>query len=341
MLVVKIIQSTTPFAVMLFSALLTFTYVPVNLHAADIIGRYGGEFLAVGGGARPLALGGANTALSEDAWSLFWNPSGLVRIDKPEIGLMHNERFDGVVDYDAVVLALPRPDLSTMSVGIIRMGINGIPFTTLEQPGQPISNQNRIIVDRMVNAGYYGFFFGLARKKGELRWGIAPKLIYKHIDAKAVGLGIDAGISGTPFKRFPLNAGLAVRDLFGTVLAWDTGREEIVLSTLRAGLSTSFHISTLEATITPVMDVAYRFEAFGDSDAASLHAGCEYKVRNLVALRIGSDDGRLTFGGGVSLLALDVDYAFVDHDDLNSTHRVSLTIRWGEPGYDADSSSRE
>ena len=38
---------------------------------------YAGEFLAVGAGARGLALGGAYVALTNDATSGYWNPAAL------------------------------------------------------------------------------------------------------------------------------------------------------------------------------------------------------------------------------------------------------------------------
>lgn len=297
--------------------------------------------MATGGGARSLALGGANTALSADAWSLFWNPSGLLRVKGPEAGFMHSERFGGIVDYDAGSYAVPRQDGSVVSAGFIRLGVNGIAFTRLENPGQPHSETNRVEVDKWVNEAEYAFYAGIANDfessvwAGPFRswrWGIAPKLIFKHFgtDYNAFGLGVDAGISGRIFKDIPIETGLAVRDLAGTVLAWaETGRKEIITPTLRAGIAGTFELPSLEATLTPVVDVSYRTEAIGDSDAVAVHAGFEYLVRHTAALRIGSDDGRLTFGGGLQLKPVSIDYAYIGHDELGDTHRISATIRWG------------
>jgi len=313
------------------AALIAAIIIPSDGHT-DIVGRYGGEFMATGGGARAVALGGAYTAVAGDAWALFWNPSGLVRVERSEVGLMHSERFAGVVDYSSAVYAAPRPDGSVWSAGLIRLGVNGIPFTRLEGPG-PLSNQNRVEVDRYVNSGDYVLFVGKAERFGRWRWGVAPKLIFKHIgdSHRAYGLGVDVGAGGRPVKWLPIEAGIAVRDLLGTVLAWEqTGRKEIIPSTLRTGLAALIDLPPLEARLTAAADLSYRFEVFGGSDAAALHLGAEYLVRQTVALRVGSDDGGLTIGGGLELLPVGIDYAYIEHDDLGDTHRVSINARWGK-----------
>ena len=42
--------------------------------------KYSNEFLAVGVGARALAMGGAQVATVSDATATFWNPAGLAYI---------------------------------------------------------------------------------------------------------------------------------------------------------------------------------------------------------------------------------------------------------------------
>ncbi len=294
--------------------------------------RYSNESMAAGGGARALALGGAYTALANDAWSLFWNPSGLISVDRSQAGLMHSERFGGVVDYDAAVYATPRPDGSVWSAGLLRLGVNGVPFTKLENPDSLHSESNRVIVDKYVNEGEYTFFIAQAKRYKRWRWGIAPKLLFRHFGSeyRAYGLGVDVGAGGRPLPNIPVEAGVTIRDLLGTVLAWEqTGRKEVIAPTVRVGLASVIELPKLEATLSPSVDIVYRTEVLGDSDAVALHAGFEYLVRKVVALRLGSDDGRWTLGGGLELKPVSIAYAFVGHDDLGDTHRISVTARWG------------
>ena len=48
----------------------------------DTIGTSGSEFLTFDLGPRAIAMGGAYTALSDDAFSLYWNPAGLARVPR-------------------------------------------------------------------------------------------------------------------------------------------------------------------------------------------------------------------------------------------------------------------
>ncbi|MBM3327348.1 MAG: UPF0164 family protein [Calditrichaeota bacterium] len=310
-----------------------------TLAPGDVIGRYGNEFQMAGAGARSLGMGGACVALTDDAWALFWNPAGLAAVSRFQIGLMHNERFAGTVDYDAVSYAQPHNDGSILALGMLRLGVNGIAFTDLEHPGQPLSGDNRVEIDKIVNDGEYAFYVAKAKTSlldtplGSLNWswGLAPKFVFKHIgNYRAYGLGLDVGLGKTFKVGVPLRFGLGVRDLLGTVVTWEqTGRKEIIPSTARLGLAAPLSLPPLEAVLTPVIDAVYRFDLFGGSDAASLHYGAEYLVRDVVALRAGADDGELTIGGGIRLRAVDIDYAFIGHNDLGDSHRISVTARWG------------
>jgi hypothetical protein len=52
-----------------------------------------------------------------------------------------------------------------------------------------------------------------------------------------------------------------------------------------------------------------------------------------VALRVGSNAGHLAAGAGLRfklgpLTRFGVDYAFVDHDELDATNRVTLNLGW-------------
>jgi hypothetical protein len=60
------------------------------------------------------------------------------------------------------------------------------------------------------------------------------------------------------------------------------------------------------------------------------HMGAELLFRRALAIRVGSDTGHLTAGAGIRLPRLDLDYAFLSHQELDSTHRVSLRVRLEE-----------
>jgi len=306
--------------------------VLISIVRADT-GRYSDESMVSGGGARVLAMGSACIAQIDDAWALFWNPSGLMNITRTEFGLMHSERFVGVVDYDAAAYATPLPDNTVWAVGLLRLGVNGIPFTKLENSDSLHSDLNRVEVAKYVNEGEYTLFAAKAGQYGRWRWGIAPKLLFRNfgMDSRAYGLGIDVGAGGRVFSALPIEAAITVRDLLGTVIAWEqTGYKEVIPPTIRVGLAGDIELLSLEARIVPSVDLSYRFDLLGDEEAIALHLGLEYLVKDVFALRVGDNDGRFTFGGGLRLKPISIDYAFIGHDYLGDTHRISITTRWGK-----------
>ena len=59
--------------------------------------KYSNEFLAIGVGARSLAMSGSVIASTNDVTAGYWNPAGLAHIDKKfDLGLMHSEYFAGI-----------------------------------------------------------------------------------------------------------------------------------------------------------------------------------------------------------------------------------------------------
>ncbi|MCD4700474.1 MAG: hypothetical protein K8S24_01315, partial [Candidatus Aegiribacteria sp.] len=58
------------------------------------------------------------------------------------------------------------------------------------------------------------------------------------------------------------------------------------------------------------------------------HIGAEFLIKDLVALRIGSSEGSMTAGLGLKFGLMNhpvsLDYAYLSHQDLDATHRMSL-----------------
>ena len=80
-------------------------------------------------------------------------------------------------------------------------------------------------------------------------------------------------------------------------------------------------------------------EAFDGSDEVSQlgggldsRLGLEYWFKQLLAARVGSDTGNFTAGAGLNvpgmLQGMSVDYAFLAHDELDDTHRLSASVRF-------------
>lgn len=197
--------------------------------------KYSNEFLSIGVGADALGLANSVVAQTSSVNSAYWNPAGLVKVDKwLEVSLMHSEYFAGIAKYDYLGLAHSIDDKSTVAFSAIRFAVDDIPNTT-----QLIDNNGNIDYDRIstFTAADYAFLFSYARKlpiEG-LNVGGTFKVIHRKVGdfAKSWGFGIDAGAQYETKNKWKF--GLMARDVTSTFNAWvftlDSETKEVFLNT--------------------------------------------------------------------------------------------------------------
>ncbi|MCB2211943.1 hypothetical protein KQI52_07510 [bacterium] len=304
----------------------------------DFSSKYAGDYLTGQSTARLLALGGVGVSIAEGPSAVLANPSRLANPYGHAISLMHADRFESAVKVDHVDYVRRLEDDRYLGFGLVRQGVDDIPVTRLRDPSQDIGIDNRVIRTGATSASEYAFLLSYAGHRSWGNIGGSAKLLYKHLDdTNGYGLGIDLGYS----RSFgDLHVGAQLRDAIVTVLTWDTGRQEVIYPTLRAGAAYEFQWTRMYSTIMPVVEFQARGESIDDPDAFAVHAGLEYRVRDIVAARIGYDGSRradpdqafsdgLTYGAGLLIGSVALDYTFIGNEDLGATHRVSVGVRWG------------
>jgi hypothetical protein len=314
----------------------------VALHAivgAQTIAKYAGEFMAIGVGARALGLGSAHVALVDDATAGYWNPAALARINYPEGIIMHDERFGSLINYDFAGVAIPYGADMSLGLSVLRLGVDGIPDTRnawIDGNNNGIfDSADRLDYDKIsyFNATDWAFYFTYAKRSSpELMYGANVKIIRRDLaDESAMGIGFDVGALYSPTKD--LSLGINAQDITTTLVAWSTGRNELISPTLKIGAA--YGIDALGGRFTPVVDLDVRFENRRYASIAHLgpvsfdpHAGLEFNYKKTLALRVGYNDVKqLTLGAGLHLRMLDVDYSFAKFaadETLGNTHRISL-----------------
>ena len=287
---------------------------------------YAGEFLAVGAGARALALGNAYVAIADDATAGYWNPAALAAIDARQAHAMHGERFSGLVDQDFLALAQPGRRLDGIALSLLRVGVGDIKLTTLQNPNLPISPENRPIVASVASSADYALYLSGARRLHDrLALGTSLKLIYRSFsDFNAYGFGLDLGL------RLRMGPGLVLaanlRDLTTTPIYWSTDASDRISPSLLLGLAYSRPIGGGQAT------AAFASRAGGDAENAAgdqpLNAALEYWYGGL-ALRAGLEENRQAFGIGVQPhQRLTLDVAYLQHNELEATYLFSAGFRF-------------
>lgn len=311
-----------------------------NSYAQGSGNKYSGEFLAIGVGGRPLGMGGAYVSLVSDVTAGYWNPGALARMNFPQVSLMHDERFGNLVNYDYGSVAIPWGPKVSLGLSVIRLGVDDVPNTNnalidlnnngILDPGE------RLDIGKITffNASDWAFILTYSKRQSEkLSYGVNLKVISRSIDnGSAWGIGFDAGAIYDVSPKF--RVGVNLMDLTTTYLAWNTGRKELITPTAKIGSSYDIPIFST-GRLTPAVDFDIRFEnrkfaslAHVGPVSADIHAGLEYGFKDLFAVRVGYNDVKqLTFGAGVKLPKLNIDYSFAKFDgtdQLGNTHRISV-----------------
>jgi hypothetical protein len=329
-------------------ALMLLTVCQMTL--AQSVAKYAGEFLAIGVGGRALGLGGAYSALANDVTAGYWNPAALTRINYPEVMLMHDERFAGLLNYDYAAIAVPYGTNATLAISAIRLGVDGIPNTThagVDANGNPTTDPSSIVgLDESkisyFNSADWAIYASYAQRSSEkFSYGINLKFIRRTIsDTSATGIGFDIGVLYSPIGNLYLAAN--AQDITTTLIAWSTGTNELISPTLKVGAA--YTIDFLRGKVSPTTDIDIRFENRRFASVANLgpvsfdpHVGLEYDYKNTVAVRVGySDVKQLTLGAGLHLRKIDLDYSyarFSADNDLGDTHRISLRVILQSPKF--------
>ncbi|MFH1415145.1 MAG: PorV/PorQ family protein [Elusimicrobiota bacterium] len=277
--------------------------------------KSGANFLKFGIGARPLGMGGAYVAVADDVNALWWNPAGIAVMKDREITLMHNEVGEDVYHQ---FLAYTQPvtklrgniggSLSYLSVSRIQgYSAGGVSTGKLDAYDLGVN----LTYAAMIVKGVYG--------------GTSLKLIQEKLDTKkAAAFALDAGglwktsIDGLGFGFNIQNIGKGLKFINET-----------------SPLPLNFKVGT-----------AYSFSVFGNETIMALDAnfpsdystyyniGGECRFYELFAIRAGyktKDDlaNGLRLGGGLKGKNLKVDYAWMPRGDLEDSHRIAVTIRFG------------
>ena len=300
-----------------------------------VVGRYAGEFMSLGAGARALAMGGAALANPTPATAGYYTPSRLAGLNYNDIEFMHANLIDNLYTYDELSYARPMSDGTAGSLSILYTRVGDIPLTKLADPNRPLTDENRVLVDSKSSDNELAVLGSMGRMVWtNWRAGASAKILYKSVAGEsAYGLGFDVGMGRTVSKS--LEVGVAAHDLTTSILAWSTGRTEAILPSIVLGGAYQIDLHAVNAHVTVVADLNGHFESRGDAEqiaagplSVNPQAGLEYLISTAVSLRGGYDGQNLTAGAGLHISVVNVDAAFQNHPDLGFTHRVSLGVHW-------------
>ncbi|MYE87898.1 UPF0164 family protein [Candidatus Poribacteria bacterium] len=300
----------------LFSSIGLFALV-VLLAPVCFAGVNAAPHLGMGSGARSLGLGGAFTAVADDATSTIWNPAGLPAVDDLTITLSSARMsLDRRHSFIGLIKSVGNGGLG---LSVVNAGVDGIPGRNSND--QPTGSFG-------YNSNAFALSYG--HDLGAISLGASARMYadsFGDHSSTSGFAGADIGLLGHN-KASTFSYGIAARNLGSAI-----GDDQVPVK-IAGGLAYRVlhkHVATFS------VDVEHEVIDLPESPT-SLHLGTEYLIANTFAIRGGTklntDRTQLFAGFGVNVGGLQLDYALkaadsaVNNLDDDSTHFFSLSYSY-------------
>jgi hypothetical protein len=325
----------------------TFAQQTPFVNSVSNVGTQAGAFLGIGVGARATAMGGAYTAIADDAAALYWNPAGLANTRQIQFLFHHNDWFLDI-SHDFVGVTVPAGD-HFFGAQITYLGVPDQEIRTIAEPEGTGKFYNAS--DVAIGLSYaYQFTDRFAM-------GFTAKYIGQRIyNSSGFAMAVDFGAQYRPSAIEWLRLGMQIANFGSDIqlsghaldIKVDTDPQHYSNDNLPAELSTDVFalplIFRFGMAFVPVDSRTHKLTGSVDlihpsNNTESLNVGAEYEYRGFLALRSGyygllerdfDESGGLTAGVGLKIYAggalLAVDYAYQAHLYLDSVNRFSLMI---------------
>ncbi len=265
---------------------------------------------SVGAGARALGMGGGFVALADDASALYYNPAGLPNLNYQEFSAMHINLFEGT-SYNYAGWVFPDSKLGGFGIGFFRIGTDDIERRSRFISGGTFGySQSQILLS-------YGNSLG-----DRLSIGGSFKIVNQSLDSLSdYGLGFDLGITAKMSNH--ISAGIILRDIIPPELELASLNETTPI-TIASGIGLK-NVLLYDKTI---LNAALDFEKI-ENRSLKIHTGAELLFNQSYALRLGYDNNNFSFGTGMVVNRVKIDYAYKIMDNINDSHRFSLSLLIG------------
>ncbi len=324
-------------------------FLSINLYA----GRYAGDFMLIGSGAKALGMGGAYTAIAQDGSAIYWNAAGIAQIRKSQVSLMRAFLYDNQASYDNLTFCHPLPNDVTIGVNWTRLSIDDVPLykedhligTNVDQRSTIEDLQLTAIPDKNYTSTDDMFQFAFAKhvyQKLDLGWSLyeLPMHFYLGGNVKYIkrqlfentgtGSGFDLcflfrtnlGVLVDVEGLGDISSAIKLEDVGGTKITWDvvSNHQDEILYNTRVGFALSQPIKALNSNVTIAYDKNYVYNRVA-------HFGIDFKYKDLLNFRFGGYENNLTTGISLNMYNMTMDYAFITNV-LGSTNRIGLTLNF-------------
>lgn len=306
------------YKVMALAALLTAAGVaPAN--AQDKVGTTGAQFLEIGVSPRADALGGAFTAVADDASAIYYNPAGLVQLENKQAMVSWID-YPADITYMFAGVAMPVGFGGVLGIGYYGLDAGEIDVTTHQHPNG-VDGWTFGAKDYALSVSYGRFL------TDRFSLGLTLKVIDElYEEERSTGWAADVGTQyNTGWRNFKITMLLSN---FGPDMRFISQDYPLPINFKFGG--------ALDVLDNPGHHAIFAIEGSHPADnREKYNVGMEYTFRNFASLRAGQrfehDLGGMSVGGGVMFNISEkykarFDYGFQDFDALSEIHRFAMTV---------------
>ena len=311
------------------------------------VGTTAAQFLKLGVGARPIAMGGSFVAEASDLSALYWNPAGLGKLQGGAVQLGYTQYLAGV-DYNNAAFGINLGSLGAIGVSVILLNSGDMQVRTVRDPEG--TGEQFDVQDLALQLSYGRQLTDRFSIGGSLKY-IRQQIWHSTATSVAFDVGT---LFTTPYERLRLGASMSN---FGSKMQMNgrdilfsddpdpnrDGNVEIVNARydldehplpliFRVGLAWDA-VELGDNRVMAIVDTATP-----NDNSPYVNVGGEYSFRGLVFLRGGyrhlfEIDGEqsVTLGAGLNLridrsLRARFDYAYAEFGRLEQTHWFTLDL---------------
>ena len=307
----------------LISAAVLLVFVPARLTAKGP-GTTGAQFLKIDGSARPIAMGGAYSAVKPDAGSIFYNPALAVSAPQRTVSGSYLSYFQSV-NYGSLGGVVPFGE-GSVGVGVSYLGVSDIPrrgVDDIDDPEGTSDPEGNFGASDIMIAGSKAWRDPFPSLLENLDLGVSLKLVYLTLDDKsAFSAMADLG-AYYPVSDI-LSVGMSVQNI-GMPVKFDRESDPLPLGIRSGAAYKAYEGLTVALDLNHYILEGVTYASLGSeywiSEAFALRAGYKYGYESDV---LGAQAG-LGAGIGFNTDTMGLDYAFAPMGELGNTHRVTLS----------------
>ncbi len=275
---------------------------------------YGNERWNFARNARISSLGEASSTLKDPA-SFFFNPATSLLLKEKVIQGTFSSYFSDIFKFGTFNF------LTGDSINKFFLSLNYI-FSdrilyTIYKDTTPTQDPLNIEKKGFISINSIQILSGFSKKIKNFYAGISLKLMRENLYVgKGYGMGIDLGFL---FKR-DFNISFTLRNVFGNINIWDSGRKEFISPSIRTGISKEF-LKKILFTLDFETLLEEKFKVKN-------YTGIELKGKENFFLRAGWRENIPSFGAGLRIKKLNIDYALGGNFELSLFHIFSASIEF-------------